>query len=104
MAKDNDNVYHIAGKLPKAPVEKRERPFGACDHIRGCHVIVDDVLRTVQCSKCEAYLDPVQVIIEQAHKYRSMKYRLYELQRLEEKYRKQEEKARERRLKKKNAG
>lgn len=85
MTHDDDDhlgadVLTLDPGKPRPPVSVRRRPAETCPH-RG--VEVDEDLRRVYCVTCGEQLDPVQVLIEQAHGYRSVNWRVAELERLE---------------------
>jgi len=57
---------------------KRRRP-GDCKHTR---VIVDPVLRRVECRDCESVVDPIQVLVQYAEGERNFQYRQESIDRL----------------------
>lgn len=61
----------------KPPVEVKRTDYSACTHRMG--VLVDDVLRTVECSHCKEKLDPIQVLIDMARHFQRKRWRLDEL-------------------------
>jgi len=90
----------------RRPVEIKDRKFWN-NELRGKHecshfpVVVDERLRTVQCEKCGVQLDPVQVLLEFADKFRRIDYKLDDMKRYEKKQEELRQKAKERYRKRK---
>ena len=86
--------YVMADIIDFKPKEKDESPPVILKRtepgVRVCHckwfsVVVDETTRRVECRNCGAVLDPVQVLLEYAKKYRSMDYKLSQMAEYEKK-------------------
>lgn len=84
---------------PLPPEPDRQRPYVAKTGWEDCQhreTWIDAELRTVQCKRCEKYLDPISVLLNWASEERSLDYRIQRINEFEEKQRQKEAKRCER--------
>lgn len=77
-------VINLASLRPgeRAPIVEAPRKYTGCQHPQ---VEVDARLRTVQCADCDVTLDPVQVLLDMADRYRRTEYLVREQREIAEK-------------------
>lgn len=81
----------------RTPISRKPRSYDDCRHKQ---TEVDVVLRKVTCLSCKTELDPIAVLLALADSCATRDYRIYELRKLEDSYKRRNEKSRERRAKK----
>lgn len=78
----------------RKPVDiKRQNFIDGCRH-RNHTAVVDKELRIVECENCGAILDPIEVLIELAVRYREVDYKLDQMRKYEEKLEQQRKRRR----------
>ena len=91
MSETKDTEIITLNTKERPPVALKKKDF-----IHDCRhhdVVVDEKTRTVGCGKCGAQLDPIQVLIELAYRYREVDYKLRQMKEYEEKVKRQNERS-----------
>lgn len=86
----------------KPPLVVKPRQSARCLHKRTLSICA--LARTVECDDCGALLDPVSVLLEQAHGYRQIDWRLTEYQKMEEALAARERRKKAKQTRQKNKG